>query len=133
MVSLRIDKVSMSSAFPGFGYDEILSTSLVISGSVPDGGKVFSVSATIPDDKFIIAYYRNPDYTDVPAYTNERIRINNLPYAFVDSPNSSTISGATNGDTYTVSVFFGNFTGSPVTAATQTLHIDIYVFSRPFN
>lgn len=133
MGKIRMDQVILSSANAGFGYIRTISGSITISGSVPDGGKNFLTTIVVPSDSFIIGYYRNPDSTDVPALTNKRLRIGNLSYAVVDSPNTSTIKENKTGAAYTVTVFFGNLSGSAVVAKLQNISIEIYVFSRPFS
>lgn len=131
MSNIRPDNVILSSKTQGFGYVGILTTSISISGSIPDGGKKFYGSITVSPDSFSIGFY-----TVAGSYvaSDEKYEVGN-GYSVVDNALGMTtyVLGSQSGTAYTASVLINNYSGSPQVVPTQTVTILIYEFESPFN
>lgn len=131
MTKIRPDSIIMSSITPGFGYRGILYTDIVVSGTIPDGGKHFYGTITVPEDTFGIAFYKVTGSSIVTA--DDMMELGN-GYSGVDNALSMTtyVFGSKHNTTYTIDVFINNYSGSSQTVPTQTVHIQLYTFVNPY-
>lgn len=130
MAKIRIEDTIMSSAFPGFGFSSILSGTLVVSGTVPNGNRTYDYDFTVPNNVFVIAYYTN---NDTSSFSKGRYRVGNMPNAAIDGVGNNTfIYGTQTGTNYRVEVEIDNFSGGPLTVPTQNLLLEVYLFQPPF-
>lgn len=127
MGKIKIDGTLISSAFPGFGYQGILTGSILVSGSVAPGGREYTTSVTVSSNNFIIGYYE-------VRGGGKRRRIGNLPTApdIIGVGNNVYVFGNQDGTTYTVKISVDNMDTVTHQATTQTIDIIIYSFKSPF-
>lgn len=131
MSNIRPDSVIMSSIMPGFPYRGILPLDVVVSGSIPDGGKHFYGTITVPEDTFGIGFYAVTGSTIMS--TDERAEMGN-GYSGIDNALGMTtyIFGSKSGTTFTIDILINNYSGSAQTVPTQTVHVQLYTFVSPF-
>lgn len=123
MSSIRLDKIAVSSFHDSFGNYSTQTGTLTISGTIPPGGKDFSIDFTIPRDGTVV---------EVWATKNSRKR--SLDNVQRNSEYSGT-TFATNfvrysGATLTVGMNVSN-PGSSFTATTQSFDISVVAFDAP--
>ena len=132
MANIRPDDVILSSETQGFGYIDILTTTIAISGAIPDGGKDFTGSIVTDANTLNLGFYKVSGSsifgsTDLSEISNT--------YSGVDGADGMTtyILGNQNTTSYDITVRINNYSGAPQVVPTQTVTILIYEFESPFN
>lgn len=131
MSRIRPDSIIMSSLTPGFGYEDPLYTDILVSGTIPNGGKHFYGTISVPENTFAVGFYKVTGSSIVAS--DDMMEVGN-GYSGVSNALSMTtyVFGSTSDATYTIDVLINNYSGSAVTVPTQTVHIILYPFISPY-
>lgn len=124
-MSVRLDRVLMSSLHESFKNYSSVSTSITISGSIPTNGKTFSQTLSFARTGTIGDIYYRKNGGSFKRPTNNLRRIPE----YTGSTNAE-LSIRYSATSITIEIFVVNF-GSPYTAPTETYDFEIKLFDAP--
>ena len=125
MARVRLDRVLMSSLHESFKEYDVQTTSITISGTIPNGGRSFSQTLSFARTGTIAdIYYRKQGGTFKRPVSNLR----RIP-EYTGATNAE-ISVRYTDTSITIEIFVVNF-GSSYTAPTETYDFEVKLFDAP--
>jgi len=127
-MGVRIDKIVMSSLFEAFKRYDSPTLSMVLSGSIPVGGKAFEGRVSFDRTGSIADIYVKKQGTTYKRSVNSFWKIQD----FVGSADVEASIALTYTPTEIVAtIYVTNFGGSPFSLTSQTYNLEFKIFDAP--